>query len=81
MSDDLVSEEMEEDIISELPCTLSIEDSTEDLTQPDTTDQVSFSHFSSFLFFGVFWKTESVWYASFMFACCMLQLWYHLVFP
>nr|XP_019958310.1 PREDICTED: cyclic AMP-responsive element-binding protein 3-like [Paralichthys olivaceus]XP_019958311.1 PREDICTED: cyclic AMP-responsive element-binding protein 3-like [Paralichthys olivaceus] len=28
--DDLVTEEMEEDITSELPCTLSIEDSTED---------------------------------------------------
>ncbi len=54
MSDDLVSEEMEEDIISELPCTLSIEDSTQDLTQPNTADQVSFSSlFPISLFFGL----------------------------
>lgn len=48
MSDDLVSEEMEEDIISELPCTLAIEDSTQDSTGPNETDQVSFLSF----FFG-----------------------------
>lgn len=40
--DDLVSEEMEADIISELPCTLSIEDSTEDTTDPSETDQFQF---------------------------------------
>lgn len=45
MSDDLVSEEMEEDIISELPCTLAIEDSTQDSTGPNETDQVSFLSF------------------------------------
>ncbi|XP_010731828.2 cAMP responsive element binding protein 3-like 3 like [Larimichthys crocea] len=40
--DDLVSEEMEEDIISELPCTLAIEDSTQDSTGPNETDQFQF---------------------------------------
>lgn len=42
MSDDLVSEAMEEDITSELPCTLAIEDSTQDSTEPNETDQVGF---------------------------------------
>lgn len=40
--DDLVDEAMEEDITSELPYTLAIENSTEDLSQSDKTDQVSF---------------------------------------
>ncbi|XP_071339479.1 cAMP responsive element binding protein 3-like 3 like [Trachinotus anak] len=40
--DDLVSEAMEEDITSELPCTLAIEDSTQDSTQPGKTDQFQF---------------------------------------
>ncbi|XP_022613560.1 cyclic AMP-responsive element-binding protein 3-like protein 3 [Seriola dumerili] len=40
--DDLVSEAMEEDVTSELPCTLAIEDSTEDLAQPNKTDQFQF---------------------------------------
>lgn len=40
--DDLVSEAMEEDITSELPCTLAIEDSTQDSTQTDKTDQFQF---------------------------------------
>lgn len=42
VSDDLVSEAMEEDITSELPCTLAIEDSTQDSTEPNETDQVGF---------------------------------------
>ncbi|XP_035514492.1 cAMP responsive element binding protein 3-like 3 like [Morone saxatilis] len=37
--DDLVSEDMEEDDTSELPCTLSIEDSTQ---EPNKTDQFQF---------------------------------------
>lgn len=50
VSDDLVSEAMEEDdFTDELPCTLAIEDSTEDSTEAYNTDQVSFSHFYSFL--------------------------------
>lgn len=40
--DDLVSEEMEADVISELPCTLSIEDVTQDTTDPGETDQFQF---------------------------------------
>lgn len=42
VTDDLVSEAMEEDITSELPCTLSIENSAQDSTDLDTEDQVSF---------------------------------------
>ena len=38
---------MEEDITSELPCTLAIEDATEDSVQANKTDQVSFSHYCS----------------------------------
>lgn len=53
LSDDLVSEEMEEDIISELPCTLAIEDSTQDSTGPNETDQVSFLSF-------FFWSNRRV---------------------
>lgn len=52
--DDLVSEEMEEDdIISELPCTLAIEDSTQNSAEPKKTDQVRLK--------------VSVWYASYQF--------------
>ncbi|XP_070690534.1 cAMP responsive element binding protein 3-like 3 like [Pempheris klunzingeri] len=40
--DDLVTEEMEEDITSELPCTLAIEDSMQDSIQPTKTDQFQF---------------------------------------
>ncbi|KAG7237416.1 hypothetical protein INR49_032188 [Caranx melampygus] len=40
--DDLVSEAMEEDITSELPCTLAIEDSTPDSPQPNKMDQFQF---------------------------------------
>ncbi|XP_029017251.1 cAMP responsive element binding protein 3-like 3 like [Betta splendens] len=40
--DDLVSEEMEEDVTSELPYTLAIEDSTQDSPQADTMDQFQF---------------------------------------
>ncbi|XP_042344778.1 cAMP responsive element binding protein 3-like 3 like [Plectropomus leopardus] len=40
--DDLVSEAMEEDITDELPCTLAIEDSTQDSTQANKTDQFQF---------------------------------------
>uniref|UniRef100_A0A3B4ZJ17 Cyclic AMP-responsive element-binding protein 3-like protein 4 n=1 Tax=Stegastes partitus TaxID=144197 RepID=A0A3B4ZJ17_9TELE len=41
--DDLVTEEMEEDdITSELPCTLAIEDLTEDSAQPNKMDQFQF---------------------------------------
>ncbi|KAM7017547.1 cAMP responsive element binding protein 3-like 3 like [Tautogolabrus adspersus] len=40
--DDYVSEVMEEDITSELPCTLAIEDSTQDSTEPNTEDQFQF---------------------------------------
>ncbi|XP_023136695.1 cAMP responsive element binding protein 3-like 3 like [Amphiprion ocellaris] len=40
--DDLVSEAMEEDITSELPCTLAIEDSAEDSAQDNITDQFQF---------------------------------------
>ncbi|XP_040011328.1 cAMP responsive element binding protein 3-like 3 like isoform X2 [Xiphias gladius] len=40
--DDLVSEAMEEAITSELPCTLAIEDSTQDSPQPNETDQFQF---------------------------------------
>ncbi|KAM9360581.1 cAMP responsive element binding protein 3-like 3 like [Symphorus nematophorus] len=39
--DDLVTEEME-DITSELPCSLDIEDSTQDSTEPQKTDQFQF---------------------------------------
>lgn len=42
MSDDFVSEAMEEDFTSELPCTLAIESSAEDSAEPNETDQVSF---------------------------------------
>lgn len=42
ISDDLVSDAMEEDITSELPCTLAIEDSPEDSIDLNQTDQVSF---------------------------------------
>lgn len=34
---------MEEDITSELPCTLAIEDLTQDSAEPNETDQVSWS--------------------------------------
>ncbi|XP_074525383.1 cAMP responsive element binding protein 3-like 3 like [Halichoeres trimaculatus] len=40
--DEYVSEAMEEDITSELPCTLAIEDSSEDSTELKTTDQFQF---------------------------------------
>ncbi|XP_071750903.1 cAMP responsive element binding protein 3-like 3 like [Centroberyx gerrardi] len=41
--DDLESEEaMDEDLTDELPCTLSIEDSTQDSTQPNTAEQFQF---------------------------------------
>ncbi|XP_073322810.1 cAMP responsive element binding protein 3-like 3 like [Pagrus major] len=40
--DDLVTEAMEEDITSELPCTLAIEDSTQDSTELNYTDQFQF---------------------------------------
>ncbi|KAI3372753.1 hypothetical protein L3Q82_023212, partial [Scortum barcoo] len=40
--DDLVTEDMEEDIIDELPCTLAIEDSTQDVTQANTINQFQF---------------------------------------
>lgn len=40
--EDLVSEAMEEDIISELPCTLAIEDSTQESAQLGTTDEFQF---------------------------------------
>ncbi|XP_047448438.1 cAMP responsive element binding protein 3-like 3 like [Mugil cephalus] len=40
--DDLVTEDMEEDVTTELPCTLSIEDSTQDSTQTSNTDQFVF---------------------------------------
>lgn len=40
--DDYVSEVMDEDITSELPCTLAIEDSSEDSTELKTTDQFQF---------------------------------------
>ncbi|KAM9858108.1 cAMP responsive element binding protein 3-like 3 like [Aulostomus maculatus] len=40
--DDLVSEQMENDITSELPCTLAIEDSALDMMQPDKTEQFQF---------------------------------------
>lgn len=43
VTDELVSEGMEEDITSELPYTLAIENSTQDSPQPNNTDQVSFS--------------------------------------
>lgn len=53
VSDDLVSEAMEEDdeeedITDDLPCTLSIEDSTQDSTQDNDMDRVSFPYFSLF---------------------------------
>lgn len=40
--DDLVSEAMEEDITSELPCTLAIEDSTLDSVETSKSDQFQF---------------------------------------
>ncbi|KAM6931092.1 cAMP responsive element binding protein 3-like 3 like [Xenentodon cancila] len=40
--DDLVSDAMEEDITSELPCTLAIEDSAQDSTELNQTDQFQF---------------------------------------
>ncbi|XP_017267580.1 cAMP responsive element binding protein 3-like 3 like [Kryptolebias marmoratus] len=40
--DDLVSEAMEEDITSELPCTLAIENSAQDSTELDQEDQFQF---------------------------------------
>lgn len=43
VTDDLVSDAMEEDITNELPCTLAIEDSTQDPAQFSKIDQVSFS--------------------------------------
>lgn len=49
---------MEEDIISELPCTLSIEDSTEDSTGLNKTDEVSY-HFCVLFFFVFFVKSKS----------------------
>lgn len=43
MTDDLVSEAMEEDVSSELPCTLAIESPAHDTTELTELDQVSFS--------------------------------------
>lgn len=40
--DDLVSDAMEEDFTTELPCTLAIENSIQDLTQPTKADQFQF---------------------------------------
>ncbi|XP_034548779.1 cAMP responsive element binding protein 3-like 3 like [Notolabrus celidotus] len=40
--DDYVSEVMEEDITSELPCTLAIEDSAQDSDDPKSTDEFQF---------------------------------------
>lgn len=43
VTDDLVGEEMEEDITSELPYTLAIENSAQDSAELDNEDQVSFT--------------------------------------
>lgn len=43
MTDDLVSEAMEEDITCELPCTLAIEETTQDSAQLNEADQVSYN--------------------------------------
>lgn len=40
MTDNLVSDTLEENIISELPCTLAIEDSMEDSTEASAADEV-----------------------------------------
>ncbi|XP_068594603.1 cAMP responsive element binding protein 3-like 3 like [Brachionichthys hirsutus] len=40
--DDLESEELEEDMTCDLPCTLAIEDSTDDPVEPDVIDQFQF---------------------------------------
>lgn len=40
--DDYVSEAMEEDFTTELPCTLSIEDSAQSISESSQTDQVRF---------------------------------------
>ncbi|KAM4615688.1 cAMP responsive element binding protein 3-like 3 like [Polymixia lowei] len=40
--DDLESETMDEDLVDDLPCTLSIEDSTQDSTQPNNTEPFQF---------------------------------------
>lgn len=45
-TDDLVTEAMEEDVSSELPCTLAIEDSVQDTTESIKEDQVSFFCYS-----------------------------------
>lgn len=51
-SDDLVGEatEGEEDVTSELPCTLDVEDMDQDSTQVKQTEQVWFVQFTSALF-------------------------------
>lgn len=38
--DDYVSEAMEEDFTTELPCTLSIEDTAQNISESSQTDQV-----------------------------------------
>lgn len=38
--DDFVSEAMEEDFATELPCTLSIEDTAQNISESSQTDQV-----------------------------------------
>lgn len=40
VSDEYVSEAMEEDITTELPCTLSIEDTEQSINESSPTDQV-----------------------------------------
>lgn len=40
--DDYVSDAMEEDFTTELPCTLSIEDSAQSISESSQTDQVRF---------------------------------------
>lgn len=40
MSDDFVSDAMEEDITTELPCTLAIEDTAQNISESSLTDQV-----------------------------------------
>ena len=46
-TDDLVSDAMQEDITSEVPCTFAIEDSTQDTELFNKTDQVSFSFYQN----------------------------------
>lgn len=40
LSDDFVSDAMEEDITTELPCTLAIEDTAQNINESSLTDQV-----------------------------------------